>query len=90
MKILRDHFLFLGLFLWVTITHAGPGGTDNDEVDLYIKKEIGGVEQAMVIRGKSKDLPVLLRLHGGPGYPFFPYLPESGELKELEAHFIMV
>ncbi len=46
-------------------------GTDGDVVPGSIAElttaEIGGHEQALMIRGRSTDLPVLLHLAGGPG-----------------------
>ena len=35
--------------------------------DAYV--EIGGIEQFMQIRGEDKNNPVVLWLHGGPGFP---------------------
>lgn len=57
-------------------------------VNLIETVELGGVEQALIIRGANEELPVLIEVHGGPGSPEFgayrKYLPE------LEAYFIVV
>lgn len=52
----------------------------------YVK--IGGIEQFMLIRGKSKDNPVLLILHGGPGTPETPMFRKYNS--ELEEYFTIV
>ena len=46
---------------------------------------IGGIEQAMIIRGHDANNPVLLYLHGGPGTPEFAFIRK--EFAELEKHF---
>lgn len=51
-------------------THPiGEGGIDSMET-----VEIGGIEQALYIRGESMDNPVLLYIHGGPGTSMKPFL----------------
>lgn len=44
-----------------------PGGIERLE-----KVRIGGIEQWVSIRGRHRDNPVLLVLHGGPGYTLMP------------------
>lgn len=82
-------FLHLGGLLALLspgITYAGYPSS----IDEYVTEMIGGVKQAILIRGENIYNPVMLRIHGGPGYPYFPYLPDEGRLKELEEHFTMV
>jgi pimeloyl-ACP methyl ester carboxylesterase len=48
---------------------------------------LGGVPQAVSIRGQDRRNPVLLFLHGGPGLPLMPY---RQLLQELEKTFVVV
>lgn len=54
--------------------------------NIYV--EIGGVEQYLQIRGENKDNPVILWLHGGPGFPL-TYLSSCYQ-KGLEADYTIV
>lgn len=60
-----------------------PDGIDVDE---FVR--IGGIEQWVSIRGRHRDAPILLLLHGGPG---FTTLPSSYYfLKDWEEYFTLV
>lgn len=49
---------------------------------------LGGAEQTILVRGEDRSAPVLLYLHGGPGFAALPLAPRySGE---LEKHFVVV
>lgn len=50
--------------------------------------ELGGVEQAVLIRGRDGTNPILLFLHGGPGMPAM-YLAH-GFQRDLEEDFVVV
>ncbi len=49
---------------------------------------IGGIEQALLIRGARQDAPILLWLHGGPGTPAIPFAREYNAV--LEREFLVV
>ena len=74
----------LGLLVWrkslqrrlLALTPIDP---ERGVQDLH-RVEIGGMTQAISVRGHDRDAPLLLFLHGGPGEPFLAsvrlYLPE--------------
>jgi pimeloyl-ACP methyl ester carboxylesterase len=51
------------------------------------KITLGGMEQWLLIRGEKEELPVLLFLHGGPGFSFIPF---AQYFQKLEANYIVV
>jgi len=51
------------------------------------KVEIGGIKQSILVKGQNNENPILLILHGGPGFPLMPF---SNKLKRLEDEFIVV
>lgn len=51
------------------------------------KVTLGGVEQWILIRAWDPEKPVLLLLHGGPGFPSMPFAHVTAG---LEKHFITV
>lgn len=66
-------------------TYISDGG-----VYYYGRVEIGGIRQAIMVRGQDKTNPVMLFLHGGPGFPLFPVDQASDVMRQLEEHFTMV
>ena len=65
------------------ITELSKGRLDSLE-----KIEIGGIEQWIYMTSNDISKPVLLFLHGGPGYTMLPILHEYN--RELEDHFLVV
>ncbi len=47
--------------------------------------EINGHRQGMMIKGDDTNSPVLLFLHGGPGFPAYPMIKKAG--LKLERYF---
>ncbi|WBW95569.1 alpha/beta fold hydrolase [Oceanirhabdus sp. W0125-5] len=60
----------------------------NNSISELNMVEIGGVEQSILIRGTNKDNPIVLFLHGGPGYPQISFARKYQ--KKLEEEFIVV
>jgi pimeloyl-ACP methyl ester carboxylesterase len=50
---------------------TAPSGIDQMEI-----AEIGGIRQALYFRGQNVENPIILILHGGPGFPLMPFLHE--------------
>jgi len=57
-------------------------------IDVLEKVRLGGIEQWVSIRGRDRSKPVLLFLHGGPGFPMMPFV--SVFQKPWEEHFVVV
>jgi pimeloyl-ACP methyl ester carboxylesterase len=59
-----------------------------DKVNSLEKVKIGGIEQWIYINGNDDTKPVLLFLHGGPGYAMLPILHQQNF--QLEDKFVVV
>lgn len=85
--------LFLLLILYIKCPRT-PTIKDANKKELrgsvaYLDQiKLGGVKQSILVRGNSRDNPILLFLHGGPGMPMM-YLGYTFQ-RELEKRFIVV
>jgi proline iminopeptidase len=88
--------LILGLLIFL---YAVSPGTTSEFKDIHGKNiensvvkmeylKIGGVQQFVLIRGKNRNNPVLLILHGGPGNPELPMYRKYNS--ELENYFTVI
>lgn len=92
-------FLLLGLCLIVAVTlvlarlYAQRGTaaririSSANGIHSIEKIKLGGIDQWIQIRSEDRSKPILLFLHGGPG---FPQMPFSHLNAELEKEFVVV
>ncbi|HEY1583996.1 MAG TPA: alpha/beta hydrolase, partial [Chthoniobacterales bacterium] len=78
--------LVLGLLAWRALEQAhiaaalriaAPPGIDELEA-----VDLGGLPQWISIRGHDRRKPLLLFLHGGPGFPQMPFMKNNALLEE--------
>ncbi len=91
-------FLGLGLLALLGILFLMPartplirddqGGVVPGSTAILEQVTLGGMEQSILVRSRDKRNPVLLFLHGGPGYPQIAYARKYQS--ELEKHFTVV
>lgn len=80
--------LIICLLLILFIPSRTPKIDGNNSVASIEKIELGGIDQYILIRGKDVNNPILLYLHGGPGYSQISFARKYQE--ELEDSFIVV
>lgn len=76
-------------YLQHAISHEAKIVSSNG-IEKLVSVKIGGVTQWLLIRGKNRNHPALLYLHGGPGDPLFSYARDLGICNKLEDYFVMV
>ncbi len=82
--------LALAISMNISCTAYRAAMVSDEGVYYFSRVEIGGVKQSVKIRGADRNNPVMLYLHGGPGFPLFPIETRGGAMRELERHFTLV
>ena len=70
--------LIIGILRIVNANKSKINTNNGIQENIYVK--IGGIDQYLEIRGEDKDNPVILWLHGGPGFPltYLSYYYQTG------------
>ncbi len=80
--------LIICLLLILFIPSRTPQINGNNNVASIDKIELGGIDQYIMVRGRDISNPILLFLHGGPGYSQISFARKYQE--ELEDSFIVI
>lgn len=80
-------FLLLRLVIRQTILYKSTSENEISEVQVI---ELDGVSQKVLLEGKSKDLPILITVHGGPGLPIPNGVAFRGQYPELTENYILI
>lgn len=85
--------VLLGAYLAVrtiSTNHRRKNVSDSYEISEIRELSLGGRKQKIMIEGKSKDLPIVLFLHGGPGIPIPWNVGSRGVIPEITDKNIFV
>jgi pimeloyl-ACP methyl ester carboxylesterase len=80
--------LLLGIGGWALLPARTAPIPGTDPIATLERVPLGGQEQTILIRGHDRTKPVLLYVHGGPGFAHLPLAPLYGDA--LEQHFVVV
>jgi len=78
----------LALGIWALVPAATAPIDGERAIAALERVSLGGFEQTILVRGHDREKPVVLYLHGGPGFGQLPRAP--GYSDELERHFVVV
>ena len=79
--------LLLRFIISQTILHKSTSDNAISEVQEITLNEI---PQKVLLEGKSKDSPILIMVHGGPGLPIPNGVALRGQSPELTENYILV
>ncbi|MFT9818353.1 alpha/beta fold hydrolase [Lysinibacillus sp. NPDC056185] len=94
MKNIKKLIKYTGVFIIIALIVAlffptwTPHIKGNNSIRALEQVEINGSDHEIMIRGKDKDNPVIIFVHGGPGYSEIPYASKYQNL--LENNFTVV
>jgi pimeloyl-ACP methyl ester carboxylesterase len=76
------------LGLWALVPAATAPIAAPDAIASLERVSLGGVPQTILVRGHDRAKPVLLYVHGGPGFAQLPLARHYSD--QLERHFVVV
>jgi pimeloyl-ACP methyl ester carboxylesterase len=80
--------LAVALGVWALVPAATASIDGPAAIAALERVSLGGAEQTLLVRGHDRAKPVLLYVHGGPGFAQLPIAP--GYSDQLERHFVVV